>query len=123
MTAVKRSVSRCVAEIKIINALFRRHPDMDEVEAQRLREKKDGLIDEMAELCPHSEMIAGRSPRKKFGPHGISRRICPRCGYCEMLPNKRRPKDRKGGSGAVFLPWDEYLSREGAILKRLGINI
>jgi len=109
----------------MINALFRkRNIDDDSDEADRLRRRKDELIDEMASLCGHPSVIATRGSRS-HGPHRgwfSARRICERCGWCESLFCQREFRQLAGKPTAFFDP-DDYLIREGLILKKLGINI
>ena len=122
--AKKRSVTACVKEIKAINARFRTLKNEDGPLADKLRNRKDALIDEMAALCPHPSLAATAGARN----HGLmkvrvsARRICQRCGCCELLS----AKDRKGalaGRLATVMSVDDYAMEQGRILKRLGINI
>ncbi len=116
------SPAACAAAIKRINARFRTLKDKDGPLAASLIDRKDELIDAMAAACPHPEIIGTRGSaawgpmRLRVGP----RRICARCGHCEVR--------QEGGYGALSgasrtVPLGDYLERQGAILKRLGINL
>jgi len=121
MSANKRSISDCVADIKRLNFFFRDNPNLPEDQALPLMQEKDRLIDEMAGLCPHPKVIATRGARKP-GRGLRARRICPRCGYCEALSGKSYFPVLSGRPTDFFSP-AEYLIREGLILKKLGINL
>jgi len=119
----KRSVSAIVREIKAINARFRKLRNKDGPLADRLRDRKDALIDEMEAICPHPSVIETKGA-KAHGPmkrQVAGRRICPRCGMCELDGDDVHVtlRDRK----AETLSVDEYSVAQGRILKRLGINI
>jgi hypothetical protein len=121
MSANKRSVSDCVADIKRLNSFFRDNPGLPEDQALPLMQEKDRLIDEMAGLCPHPRVVATHGGRKR----GLSlrpRRICPRCGHCEALFGKSYFQVLVGRPTDFFSPV-EYLIQEGLVLKRLGINL
>lgn len=121
----KRSVTACVAEIKAINRIFRRRPDMPDSEAQTLMEQKDRLIDEMAGLCPHPKVIATSGARRPGVP-SRPMRICSRCGFCETHPGSGRFRvltTRHESRQVVLLPAEQYVDWQGWILKKLGINI
>ncbi len=125
MKKKKRSVTACVAEIKAINRVFRRRPDMPEAEAQPLMEQKDRLIDEMAGLCPHPKVAATAGARRPGVP-GRPIRICSRCGFCETHPVGRRFQvltGRHASRQIVTLPPENYLVWQGWILRKLGINL
>ncbi len=125
MKQKKRSVTACVAEIKAINRAFRRRPDMPEAEAQPLMEQKDRLIDEMAGLCPHPKVVATAGARRSGVPSRPIR-ICSRCGYCETRPAGRRFQvlaTRHASRQVVTLPPEDYLTWQGWILRKLGINL
>jgi len=124
MSDRKRSVTACVAEIKAINKLFRQRPDMPDAEADPLMERKDRLIDEMAGLCPHPRVIATAGVRRRGLPRR-SIRICSRCGFCEAhsQPERFQALAAAKGREVISLPADEYVIRQGLILKKLGINL
>lgn len=114
--------SSCVAAIKRLNVRFRRLKDKDGPLSARLMAEKDRLIDRLASLCPHPDIVGTRGA-KAWGPMRLRvgpRRICAKCGHCEA------PSDGAyaalTGRTATY-PLGEYLERQGAILKRLGINI
>lgn len=121
MSANKRTIGDCVADIKKLNAFFRAHPDLPDDRALPLMQEKDRLIDEMAGLCPHPKVIGTRGTRR-LGQRLPARRICPRCGFCEALSGKSY-FPVLGSRPTEFFSAAEYLIREGLILKKLGINI
>lgn len=121
----KRSITACVAEIRALNSVFRRRPNMPEAEADPLRERKDRLIDEMAGLCSHP-LVIGASVVRRMGMPDRAIRICDRCGFCETheVPGRFQTLAKKRASRQVIiLPIDDYLIRQGLILKKLGINL
>lgn len=115
-------LSSLIKRIKSINARFRTLKDQDGPLADRLRNAKDALIDEMAGACPHPGMIAMRGLRRKNAPSVPAARLCERCGFCETAP---RPSGlpKRPGTVTRFLDVEDYLIRQGLALKRLGINI
>ncbi|KPJ85961.1 hypothetical protein AMJ57_01015 [Parcubacteria bacterium SG8_24] len=123
MATRKKSVTACVKEIRRINTRFRRLKDKDGQEAERLMAAKDGLIDEMSGICPHPSVIATRGRRRGGLPRGAPRRICPRCGFSEAKMFQPRYPLVLTGRPTTYLPLDEYLIRQGQILRRLGINL
>lgn len=117
-----KSLSACIAAIRRLNARFRRLAKKDGPAADALMAEKDRLIDAMAALCPHPEIIGTRGA-KAWGPMRMKvgpRRLCTACGCCET------PVDGAYAalSGkAALSPLEEYLRKQGAVLLRLGINV
>ncbi|HTK05400.1 MAG TPA: hypothetical protein VL500_07480 [Candidatus Eisenbacteria bacterium] len=117
-----KALSSFIKRIKRINARFRSLKDQDGPLADRLRNAKDSLIDEMASACPHRTMIAIRGFKRRNAPSVPALRLCERCGFCESAP---RPSGlpKRPGTLTQFLPVEDYALRQGLALKRLGINI
>jgi hypothetical protein len=118
-----KSLAACVAAIKRLNARFRRLKKKDGPLALRLAQAKDRLIDAMAALCAHPEVI-GTNGTRSYGAMGVPvgpRRLCRRCGLCEV-PREGAYQSLEGKRSRT-LPFDDYLVEQGKVLKRLGINI
>ncbi|MEY4745184.1 MAG: hypothetical protein RL272_1129 [Candidatus Parcubacteria bacterium] len=116
------SISSCVAAIKRLNVRFRALKNKDGPLAFRLMSEKDRLIDLLAALCLHPEVIGTRGA-KSWGPMKAAvgpRRLCAKCGLCEAPSDGSY--DRLARATSLH-PLGEYLARQGAILKRLGINL
>ena len=78
---------------------------------------QDGL-DAMAALCAHPDVLASTGARPRFSP----RRICPKCGLTELQTGD--PQNRAlVGRPTTHVSVDEYLVREGLVLRKLGINL
>lgn len=115
-----KGLSALKKAIRSINARFRRLKDQDGPLADRLRAKKDALIDAMAAGCPGHRFIAMRGRKASATRPAVpALRLCERCGHCERVEaGGPRPSGR-----VQVLPLEEYALRQGAILKKLGINV
>lgn len=112
-----------IDRIRGINVRFRSLKDHAGPLADRLRTEKDGLIDAMAASCAHPTMIATAGRRAAHGKPAVPPlRLCPRCGFCERPPEGARV-GRRPGSDVDVLPLEDYVLRQGLVLRKLGINI
>lgn len=118
----QKDLRGCIAAIRRLNARFRKMKAKDGPLAARMMAEKDRLIDAMAAACDHPEIFGTRGAKAR-GPMRLPigpRRICAKCGHCET-PTDGAYAALSGP--AETLPFDAYVLRQGAVLKRLGIDL
>lgn len=121
MPATKRERVR---EIRRINARFRGLKKRDGKLADRLCARKDAVIDALQ--ASHRHRVAYESPGSPaHGPFGLGggpERFCPGCGLVDQLA---APEGYRilGAVRVIAMTPEDYRARQGAALRRLGINL